>query len=157
MLAGIAVTAAAHLPGPAKRRNLMSTSLLRLSAGLLAAAVLAGCAARPAPADRMNELLSGRIAGEPVKCLQLREIRSTQVIDRTAIVYTTLGGTLYVNQPKAGAAFLRSDAILVTDTHSSQLCDIDVVKLMDPGSRMITGSVGLDLFVPYSKPKTTRQ
>ncbi|MCQ4165553.1 hypothetical protein [Tahibacter harae] len=129
----------------------MRTTLLPLV--LLA---LAGCATRPAPADRLARLLDGRSPGEPVKCLQLRDIRSSQVIDGIAIVYTTQNGTLYVNQPKAGAAFLHSDTILVTDTHTSQLCDIDTVKLMNPGSRMITGSVGLDLFVPYPKPKSTR-
>ena len=129
----------------------MRTTLLPLV--LLA---LAGCATRPAPADRLARLLGGRSPGEPVKCLQLRDIRSSQVIDGIAIVYTTQNGTLYVNQPKAGAAFLHSDTILVTDTHTSQLCDIDTVKLMNPGSRIITGSVGLDLFVPYPKPKSAR-
>lgn len=131
----------------------MRTSLLSLPLVLLA---LAGCATRPAPAERLAQLLDGRSAGEPVKCLQLRDIRSSQVIDGIAIVYTTQNGTLYVNQPKAGAAFLHSDTILVTDTHTSQLCDIDTVKLMNPGSRMITGSVGLDLFVPYPKPNSGR-
>jgi hypothetical protein len=134
----------------------MRTSLLSLAASLLAL-TLAGCATRPAPADRLSQMLAGRTAGEPVKCLYLRDIRSSQIIDGIAIVYTTLGGTIYVNQPKAGAAFLHSDSILITDTHSSQLCDIDIVKLMSPGSRMITGSVGLDLFVPYTKPKAEKQ
>lgn len=132
----------------------MRTSLVPLSLVLLA---LAGCATRPAPADRLAQLLDGRSAGEPVKCLQLRDIRSSQVIDGIAIVYTTQNGTLYVNQPKAGAAFLHSDTILVTDTHTSQLCDIDTVKLMNPGSRVITGSVGLDLFVPYPKAASSKR
>jgi hypothetical protein len=43
--------------------------------------------------------------------------------------------------------------VLVTDTHSSQLCSIDIVRLYDPMARMQTGFVGLGDFVPYSKPR----
>lgn len=109
-------------------------------------------AERPSPDEQLAKAIEGRIAGEPVKCIQLRNIRSTRVIDKTAIVYDT-GRTLYVNRPKAGAAFLRDDVILVTDTHSSELCNIDIVKFMDPGSKMLSGSVGLGDFVPYTKPR----
>jgi len=115
---------------------------------------LAGAAnaARPSPDEQLAKAIEGRTAGEPVKCIPLRNIRSTQVIDRTAIVYGGHGRTIYVNRPTSGAAFLRDDMILVTDTRSSELCNIDIVKLMDPGSKMISGSVGLGDFVPYVKP-----
>ncbi|HSX59162.1 MAG TPA: hypothetical protein VLF18_03075 [Tahibacter sp.] len=125
-------------------------------AALLSVAT-AATAARLTPDEQLAKAIEGRVAGEPVKCIHLRDIRSTRVIDKTAIVYDTLGPTIYVNRPKAGAAFLRDDAILVTDTHSSELCNIDIVKLMDPGSRMLSGSVGLGDFVPYTKPKTDRR
>jgi hypothetical protein len=108
-------------------------------------------AAERDPEAQLAKAVAGRTEGEPVRCIRLRDIRSTQVIDRTAIVYT-VGSTVYVNKP-AGAAFLRSDAVLVTDTHSSELCDIDTVKLLDSGTRMLLGSVGLSKFVPYTKPK----
>lgn len=126
---------------------------IRLAAftAALATATLA-LAARPSPDEQLAKAIEGRIEGEPVKCIRLSNIRSTRVIDKTAIVYD-VGNTLYVNRPKAGAAFLRDDAILVTDTRSSELCNIDIVKLMDPGSKMLSGSVGLGDFVPYTKPK----
>lgn len=110
-------------------------------------------AARPSPDEQLAKALDGRVAGEPVKCIPLRNIRSTQVIDRTAIVYGGHGRTIYVNRPTSGTAFLRDDMILVTDTRSSELCNIDIVKLMDPGSKMISGSIGLGDFVPYTKPR----
>lgn len=126
----------------------------RLAAFLAAlAAVTAASAARLTPDEQLAKAIEGRVAGEPVKCIHLRDIRGTRVIDKTAIVYDTLGPTLYVNRPAAGAAFLRDDMILVTDTHSSELCNIDIVKLMDPGSKMLSGTVGLGDFVPYTKPK----
>ncbi len=125
---------------------------LTLLAALLALAG-AAVAARPTPDEQLAKAIDGRTAGEPVKCIPLRNIRSTQVIDRTAIVYGGHGRTIYVNRPKSGAAFLRDDMILVTDTRSSELCNIDIVKLMDPGSKMISGSVGLGDFVPYTRPR----
>lgn len=109
-------------------------------------------AARLSPDEQLAKAIEGRNAGEPVKCIQLRDVRSTRVIDKTAIIYDT-GRTLYVNRPKAGAAFLRDDVILITDTRSSELCSIDIVKFMDPGSKMLTGSAGLGEFVPYTKPR----
>lgn len=129
-----------------------SRLIAAVSVAALAVAAIA-TAARPSPDEQLAKAIEGRIAGEPIKCIHLRDIRSTRVIDKTAIVYDTLGPTIYVNRPKAGAAFLRDDAILVIDTHSSELCNIDIVKLMDPGSKMISGSVGLGDFVPYTKPK----
>ncbi|HWU53485.1 MAG TPA: hypothetical protein VN153_11810 [Tahibacter sp.] len=131
-------------------RSRLATSTLAVVFVLTAAAATA---ARLSPEERLAKATEGRSAGEPVKCIMLRDIRSTQIIDKTAIIYDTLGGTLYVNHPKAGAAFLHDDAVLVTDTHSSQLCNIDIVKLVDPTSKMLTGSVGLGDFVPYTKPK----
>jgi hypothetical protein len=102
---------------------------------------------------KLAKALEGRVAGKPVDCLYQRDIRSSRIYDRTAIVYETSGGTLYVNRPRSGATSLDSNDILVTDTHSSQLCSIDVVQLYDNGSRMQNGFVGLGPFVPYVKPK----
>jgi hypothetical protein len=81
-----------------------------------------------------------------------REIRSTQIIDRTAILYEMNGGVIYLNRPTSGANFLHRDLALVTDTHSPQLCSIDIVRLYDPVARFESGSIGLGPFVPYTKP-----
>lgn len=134
----------------ANSRKLMLLAALFAMAG-------AADAARLSPDEQLAKAIDGRVAGEPVKCIPLRSIRSTQVIDRTAIVYTGQGRTIYVNRPASGLAFLRDDKILVTDTRSSELCNIDIVKLMDPGSKMISGSVGLGDFVPYTKPERDKE
>lgn len=123
----------------------------------LAAATLLGGAAGAAPSRHdpgaiLAKAIAGRTAGKPVDCLQLNQINSSRIIDRTAILYETSGGMLYVNKPASGAAFLRDGMTLVTDTHSPQLCSIDTVRLIDMGSRMPAGSVGLGKFVPYPKP-----
>jgi len=122
---------------------------------LLSGALLAGTAAQakqPTPDEQLARAIEGRVAGKPKDCLSQRDIRSSRIIDRKAIIYETSGGTIYVNIPDSGAASLRRDYVLVTNTHSDQLCSVDIVRLFDSGSRMPAGSVGLGKFVPYTKP-----
>jgi len=133
---------------------------MRITIALLAGALLATSGAAQAAttqaeksAAALAHAIEGRVAGEPVDCLNLRDIRSTRIIDRTAIVYETNGGRLYVNHPRAGGNFLDKWDVLVTDVHNSQICSIDIVRLYDPMTRMQTGFVGLGKFVPYTKPK----
>ena len=102
---------------------------------------------------KLTAALAGRVAGKPVDCISLRDIRSSQIIDGTAIVYDTGGGRLLVNRPRMGAESLDSDDILVTKTYGSDLCSLDTVSLVDRGARMQRGFVGLGQFVPYTKVK----
>ena len=132
---------------------------MRVSRYLTAMAALAVVAsAMPAQAKerltgeaQLAKMLDGRVAGKPVDCVTLTQIRSTEIIDRTAIVYTTNNGTMYVNRP-SGANFLDDDDILVSEPRNGQACRIDIVRLIDRGSRMSSGSVGLNDFVPYPRP-----
>jgi len=101
---------------------------------------------------KLARALEGRVAGAPVDCIQLRDIRSSRIIDGIAILYDT-GSTIYLNRPASGASWLDDNDVLVTDTHSSQLCSIDVVRLFDSASHAPDGSVGLGKFIPYTRPK----
>ena len=133
----------------------MRTLMLLLSSLLVAGVpVSAGIARDKSPEAKLARALDGRIAGEPVDCIYLRDIRSSTIFDRTAILYEGRGDTVYLNRPDNGANSLDRSDILVTDTHSSQLCDIDIVRLVDSGSRMQTGVVFLGKFVPYNRDKS---
>ena len=100
---------------------------------------------------KLAKALEGRVAGKPVNCINLRDIRSSEIIDRTAILYRVGAGRLYVNVPRIGQTSLDDDDILVTKTWGSQLCSLDTVRLFNRGARFETGFVGLGEFVPYSK------
>jgi len=126
------------------------------------ATVLAGLASiAPVPAEakqkltgeeKLAKLLEGREAGKPVSCLPLGQAQSTEVIDKTAIVFR-YGNTLYVNRPTNPDA-LDSDDVLITRPTSGQLCRLDTVQLRDRASFFYSGFVGLQDFVPYKKVKT---
>ena len=81
----------------------------------------------------------------------MSSVGSSTVIDKTAIVYDS-GRTVYVQRPKVGADSLDDDDVLVTELHSSQLCSIDTVQLHDRNGHFWRGFVGLDKFVPYTRP-----
>lgn len=129
---------------------------MRATLCLIGAVLMAGTfpaqAARPTAEARLTKALEGRQAGKPVDCIPQHQIQSTEIFERTAILYR-VGSTLYVNRPESGANFLDRNDVLVTDTHNSNLCSIDIVRLLDSGSRMQSGSLGLGKFVPYKKPK----
>ncbi|WP_249341667.1 hypothetical protein [Sphingomonas sp. 3P27F8] len=99
---------------------------------------------------KLAKIIDGRIAGKPVDCVDLQRIDSTEIIDGTAIVYRD-GNRLYVNRPRSGRESLDSDDILSTKAWSTQLCNIDIVRLIDRTSYFPRGSVGLGEFVPYTK------
>lgn len=102
------------------------------------------------PQLKLERELAGRVAGEPVSCINLRQIRSSRIIDRTAIIYDA-GSTIYVNRPRAGRESLDHWDTLVTTPFGSQLCRVDVVRLYDSAARMETGVLFLGDFVPYRK------
>ena len=126
--------------------------LIAIAFGGLIAASPAQAGPGKSPEAKLAKALEGRVAGEPVDCINLRQVTSSQIIDRTGILYQ-VGGTLYLNRPRSGANSLDHWDTLVTKLHDSRLCSIDVVQLYDTASRMQTGFVFLDKFVPYKKAK----
>ncbi len=98
----------------------------------------------------LARITADRTPGKPVSCINQRDIRSSEIVPEAGIVYRMNNGTLMVNRTN-GASALRRDDILVTRTIGTRLCSIDIVNLIDRGSRFFTGSVALDQFVPYSR------
>ena len=99
----------------------MRPALIAAIAALTVAAAPAFAKPRLSQEDQLTKALAGRVPGPPVDCIQQRDIDSTRIFDRTAVLYEMRGGTYYLNRPKGGAESLNWDKILVTDTHSSQL------------------------------------
>lgn len=131
-----------------------SSFLLAFAAATLPLTASFG-APRLTPEAELARVLKGRTAGPPVDCISLRHVRSSQIIDDTAIVYDA-GGTIYVNRPRAGAESLDRWDTIVTRLYSDRLCSIDTVRLFDSTSRFQTGLVFLSEFVPYRRDEARR-
>jgi hypothetical protein len=126
--------------------SLLSIALVAASAAPLTARERDNAAGEAA----LSRITERRDAGKPVDCINLRDIRSSEIVPDTAIVYRMNNGTLFVNRPQGGGILDRDD-ILVTRTIGTQLCRIDIVNLLDRNSRMMSGSISLGDFVPYSR------
>jgi hypothetical protein len=123
---------------------------------LIAGSLLIGGAAQAKPADHEAELaraLQGRIAGQPVNCIDLHRVTSSQVITNTAILYR-VGGTIYVNRPANGADELNRNDVMVTRLPSTRLCNVDTITMVEPVSHTFRGVVFLGDFVPYRRLQT---
>jgi hypothetical protein len=121
---------------------------LTTAAALLAAPAL-HAKERMSGEEQLAKLLEGRVAGEPESCLPYGVSDNVRIIDKTAIVYGR-GKTLWVNRPM-NADNLDDDDILVRKSHTARVCNLDSVDLVDRSSRMNSGFVGLNEFVPYKK------
>lgn len=122
------------------------------------ALLMAPALARPrlSPEAEIADAVKGRVAGVPVDCIDLSRVRSSRIVDRTAIVYDA-GGVVYVNRPVGGARQLDRWDTLVTRLYGNRLCSVDIVRLHDTSSRFETGSVSLGAFVPYRRPGRSRR
>lgn len=127
--------------------------------GVVAAAVVA--AAFGASAGELNtkgersldRTINGRVASQPVNCIDPRRAVSTEIMDRTAIVYRMPDNKLYVNRPTLGVGNLDPEAIVSWNNVNTALCSHDFVNLYDRGGTgpfLPSGSVRLGQFVPYS-------
>ncbi|MDB5688182.1 MAG: hypothetical protein JWL91_58 [Sphingomonas bacterium] len=131
---------------------------MRFSA-LAAAALIAGIgvsapARTPSAAElspKVAAALAGRTAGKPRSCVPLRSVRSTEIVDETAIIYKLDRKRWLVNFPEGGCASLRPDRVLVTSTPSTNLCRGDIARIIDPPTPIEYGSCGLGDFVPYTR------
>ncbi len=121
---------------------------------LLAAAAVAVAPAqagpRRTPEQQLERAIEGRVAGEPVNCVSLHSVRSSRVIDRTAIIFDT-GSIVYVNRPRAGAESLNRWDAQVVRPFGSRLCSIDTIQMIDPVSGIFSGNIFLGEFVPYRR------
>ena len=119
--------------------------------GLLAGTVPAIAAttdAAPGEAE-LFQLLEGRVAGEPVRCLSTFQRQNMQVVDHTAFVFKD-GDTLYVNRPE-GANFLTWSDLPAFETWGSDVCEKDRVRLLDRSSGIQGPILVLGNFVPYRR------
>jgi hypothetical protein len=118
------------------------------AAAALVAAIPATAAHEKGEA-KLARIIDGRVAGEPVRCLDSSQRHNLEIVDRTALVFKD-GDTLYVSRP-AGVNFLTWSDIPVFEIWGDQLCKMDIVHLHDRSSGMGGPSLSMGDFVPYKR------
>jgi len=96
-----------------------------------------------------------RPAGEAVNCVQIQQIRNTDVLDDKTIDFHMLGGKIYRNTLPHSCPGLGFEQKFMYKTSLSQLCSVDIITvLQDAGGLHRGASCGLGKFQPMEKAPT---
>ncbi|MBZ9648863.1 hypothetical protein K9B33_15045 [Sphingobium sp. 3R8] len=118
----------------------------RLALGLVLA-----CAALPAIAkDKPDPYVA---KGEPIDCVQIQSIRSTDVRDDSTIDFIMNGNKVYRNSLPNSCPSLGFEKRFLYKTSLSQLCSVDIITVLyNAGPGLQQGpSCGLGKFQPMEK------
>lgn len=87
------------------------------------------------------------------RCIPLRNIVTTDVVDDSNILFYMRGDKVYLNQLSHRCPGLRSEKTFMYRTSLSELCDLDIVTVLyNRGFGFTPGaSCGLGRFYPISK------
>ena len=115
----------------------------------LAAAGLGAAPSMAAGPDYLGQLLKGKIAGAPQRCIFPDRSVQPEIIDRTALVYRDARFT-YVAHIKGKCPALREDRRVLVRSAGGQLCENDPVYISEATGADF-GFCTFDKFVPYGK------
>lgn len=120
--------------------------------------ILAGCTAAPPPPAaynpgnqiRLAQLLAGKVAGVPERCLPAPSTTDLIPIDGNHVAYRA-GSTIYVSTTEGSCANLNGSSVLVTKPvgGASGPCRGDTAYVVDSSSGMTMGSCTFGDFIPY--------
>lgn len=138
-------------------RSIKSLAILAAGATGLALASAPAAMAEEAEAKEMTKgekklqkLLEGRVAGEPVRCIRRFESRRQRTIDDTAYVYGS-GNTIYVQRTRNPESIDDDDILVIRKFGDSRLCRLDQITTVDRFSGFFSGAVFFDDFIPYTR------
>lgn len=107
--------------------------------------------------QRLAKLLEGRVAGEPQTCIRNLPTGRSETIDRTAYVFGS-GNTIYVQRTTRPEQINDRDTLVLRRYGASaQLCRQDIASTIDPITRIFTGAVFFEDFVPYTRVKEDKE
>ncbi|KPF67841.1 hypothetical protein IP88_12130 [alpha proteobacterium AAP81b] len=120
-------------------------------AGLAACSNAPQTASAPPPPPRVA---ATPIAGaEPVKCVQLQNIRESRVIDDSTIDFYLRDGRVLRNNLPGRCPQLGFERAFTYQTSITQLCNVDIITVLYQGGGIRQGaSCGLGSFTPIEPP-----
>lgn len=129
-------------------RDTMKTSLIILTTLAAMTGGASGLSAKKEPTQV-------RAVGEPVNCVSLNRIRSTDVIDDSTIDFKMAGGKTYRNSLPYSCPGLKFEDRFSYKTSISQLCSVDIIRVLNNyGGHLSEGAgCGLGKFQPVEKIK----
>lgn len=101
--------------------------------------------------EELADVIGDRVAQAPVDCVSTSILGNARIIDKQTIVYRRTG-TIYVNRLRSECPGLDPYTTLITEVKGGQLCRMDLVSTLDPGSTIPGPKCQLGQFTPYKLP-----
>ena len=118
---------------------------MRIAIPVLALATLSACSSDQPPRTPPAMVP----AGDPVNCIQTRQIRSTVVQDDQTIDFRMTNGQVFRNTLPNRCPGLGFSRAFSYSPPASQLCSVDIITVVNQGAGPTRGaSCGLGPFVP---------
>lgn len=141
------------------RLNLMGAAMLATAMPLLASCAPAGAgeagaaALSPKQSETLDKQLTGKVAGEPMKCLPSYRTNQTIRVSDSILLYRASGSLVYRNDLRSSCPGLARDSdIMVVRQFGSSTCSGDFFHLVDRSSGIRGPTCVFGEFVPYRKP-----
>jgi hypothetical protein len=84
--------------------------------------------------------------GETTNCLYVPRITRTEVIDNQTILFHIGRRNVYMNRLPRSCPGLARERAFSYQVRTSQLCNVDIIRVLDPISRRSTAACGLGQF-----------
>ena len=122
---------------------------------IASAVVLSSCTAAPPPPANNAPIaaIAGRVAGPPQRCVLTEQGTGLQPVNRNTVTYRS-GRTIWVNQMQGTCGGFGQWDVMVSEPIGSQYCAGDLVRSIDPISKIPGPACRLGEFVPYTKAKS---
>jgi len=130
---------------------------MRKALSLILVAGLAGGGLAMATAKQSKPAPEIRDVGTPKNCVQIRQIRSTKIVDDSTIDFKMTGGKVFRNKLDYKCSGLKSEDRFTYRLSGSQLCNVDIISVLhNYGGHLQKGAgCGLGKFQQIEKVKTT--
>jgi hypothetical protein len=130
-------------------RRLIATGLIVTGAALFALQAMAFAQTQPTK-PKKSRVPAAEVVGEPISCINLSQIRNSEVRDGRTIDFIMAGGKVYRNELPQQCGGLGFDRTFTYSTSLTQLCNVDIITvLQNVGGDFNRGaSCGLGQFTP---------
>lgn len=127
-------------------------------AATLASAALGAGATIAVAGDKKSEDKIEKI-GEPINCINSRQIRSTNVIDNKTIDFRMSGGKTYRNSLPNSCPGLKIEDAFSYRSSVNRLCSVDIIRVLESfGGQLREGAgCGLGKFQEIKKIKADKE
>jgi hypothetical protein len=118
---------------------------------LISAAML--IAAAPAPVPQKDPVPAATPTGEPVSCISMSSLRSTQVRSDKVIDFIASGGKVYRNELPSACPGLGFEKRFIHRTSLDQYCSLDQITVLQDPPDIPGATCGLGKFQPVKLVK----